>query len=263
MESINGMKVLYYSGNEIGKTFELPAAEENTLAIVRAGGKTIAVNNILNAEVPKSPGFKMIHTFKTEMFLYKNGNWIWLPPEVSLDDMMYYVSELTNDINAVDEKADANAENISTLSNSMNDLRYRITNNTNDIESLDTRMSAAEVITNKLNPVYSAITLANESLTLMDSYVYQLGDAVFIYARIKNETEETVNMNAGGLLMSVPNANFANSKGRLMSSYNNRVSFASGNGNNIYLINNISIQAEYDFIVTGFLFKNFEVPGNE
>ena len=161
MESISGMKVLYYSGNELGKTFELPEASENTLAIVRAGGKSTAVNNILNAEVPESPGFKMIQPFKTEMFLYKNGNWIWLPPEVSLDDMMYYVSKLTNDINAVDEKADPNAENITALDTRMSAAETKLEDVENNIASYPSLSIDASIgnLNTSFNTLYIGYTL--------------------------------------------------------------------------------------------------------
>jgi hypothetical protein len=220
-ESIKGN--IFYVTMFDGETVTLPHQniQNNTIALIRGNGV-----------VALSSGEITIHG--SASFLFYNNKWNYVTPEVTRERLDGEVEKLNQAIETLSEELGAEIDRID----------GEITEIQSDLEEL-----------NPLKPQEYVMEVVPETgLSLLGYQTYRVGEIVFIFVVIQNNTDNVITIEPGENTIQLVGGNLKSNFGRLDDTTNMR--FSAIDTNFIGPTNTFTIQPKAFDSIYGFLFTN-------
>lgn len=221
-ESIKGN--IFYVTMLDGETVTLPHQniKNNTIALIRGNGV-----------VALSSGEITIHG--SASFLFYNNKWNYVTPEVTRERLDDEVEKLNQAIETLSEE----------LGSEIDRIDGEITEIQSDLEEL-----------NPLKPQEYVLQIVPETGLDLASYLaYRVGKVIFIYARIRNNTENEIALTSESNVLELVGGSLVPYTGGLQISGSNLV-FAAHTTNSIGPVSSTNIPSNDNIVLYGFLFTN-------
>ena len=221
-ESIKGN--IFYVTMFDGETVVLPHqnVQNNTIALIRGNGV-----------VALSYGEITIHG--SASFLFYNNKWNYVTPEVTRERLDDEVEKLNQAIETLSEELGAEIDRID----------GEITEIQGDLEEL-----------NPLKPQEYVLQIVPETgLELVSYQTYRVGKVVFIYASIRNNTDNEITIDANENMFQLVGEELRIGLGRL-SVANNNTKLTATDTNFIGPTSTLNMQPKTSISIYGFLFTN-------
>jgi hypothetical protein len=221
-ESIKGN--IFYVTMFDGETVTLPHQniQNNTIALIRGNGV-----------VALSSGEITIHG--SASFLFYNNKWNYVTPEVTRERLDDEVEKLNQAIETLSEE----------LGSEIDRIDGEITEIQGDLEEL-----------NPLKPQEYVLQIVPETgLSLVNYQTYKVGEIVFIFVIIRNNTDNVITINTNENTIQLVGGNLKSNFGRLDETSNN-IRFSAIDTNFIGPTTTFTIQPNTNDSIYGFLFTN-------
>lgn len=221
-ESIKGN--IFYVTMFDGETVTLPHQniKNNTIALIRGNGV-----------VALTSGEITIHG--SASFLFYNNKWNYVTPEVTRERLDGEVYNLNQAIETLSEE----------LGSEIDRIDREITEIQSDLEEL-----------NPLKPQEYVLQIVPETgLSLVNYQTYKMGEIVFIFVIIRNNTDNVITIEAGENTIQLVGGILKRNFGRLDETSNN-IRFSAIDTNFIGPTNTFTIQPNTNDSIYGFLFTN-------
>lgn len=221
-ESIKGN--IFYVTMFDGETVTLPHQniKNNTIALIRGNGV-----------VALSSGEITIHG--SASFLFYNNKWNYVTPEVTRERLDGEVEKLNQAIETLSEELGAEIDRID----------GEITEIQSDLEEL-----------NPLKPQEYVLQIVPETGLELENYqTYKMGEIVFIFVIIRNNTDNVITIKTGENTIQLVGGILKTNYGRLNTA-NDIAKFTAVNTNFIGPSTTTNIQPKTSFSIYGFLFTN-------
>ena len=221
-ESIKGN--IFYVTMFDGETVTLPHQniKNNTIALIRGNGV-----------VALSSGETTING--SASFLFYNNKWNYVTPEVTRERLAGEVEKINQAIETLSEELGAEIDRID----------GEITEIQGDLEEL-----------NPLKPQEYVLQIVPETgLSLVNYQTYKVGEIVFIFLVIRNNTDNVITIEAAKNTIQLVGENLKRNFGRLDETSNN-IRFSAIDTNFIGPTTTFNIQPNTNDSIYGFLFTN-------